>query len=137
LALKKSVQGWVRKADEDMFMAKIARDSRNELTLYPIAFHCQQAVEKLLKAFLTHHGKKFRFKHDILYLLKLARKIDPSLDDIFKPARVLTPYAIAARYPDAIVKHALTLAKVDEFIALTDKCHEEILSRIHDKGPLL
>jgi hypothetical protein len=65
------------------------------------------------------------------------RKIDPSLDDIFRPARVLTPYAIAARYPDAIVKHALTLAKVDEFIALTDKCHEEILGRIHDEGPLL
>jgi HEPN domain-containing protein len=36
-----------------------------------IGFHCQQAVEKLLKALLSHVGVRFRKTHDLRELLDL------------------------------------------------------------------
>ncbi len=36
-----------------------------------IGFHCQQAVEKLLKALLSHLGVRFRKTHDLRELLDL------------------------------------------------------------------
>jgi HEPN domain-containing protein len=136
LGLKKSVQGWFRKADEDLFVARCLRDVKNEMGLNALAFHCQQAIEKLLKAYLTHNEKAFKKKHDILYLLEIARKIDPTLAKIFMPAKELSPYAIAVRYPDALVDRELTFNDAKRFIALAEKCHGEILSRIQDKLPL-
>jgi HEPN domain-containing protein len=68
-------------------------------------FHCQQAVEKLLKAVLAHAEVVFRRTHDLAELLDLATDsgipVEPGLDAV----RVLTPYAVDYRYgvlePDA------------------------------------
>lgn len=43
------------------------------------AFHCQQAAEKYLKAFLTWHGVEFPKTHDIGVLLDLVETVAPEL----------------------------------------------------------
>jgi HEPN domain-containing protein len=39
-------------------------------------FHCQQAVEKSLKAFLIFHGVAFPFTHDLGKLMPLCAAMD-------------------------------------------------------------
>jgi HEPN domain-containing protein len=42
-----------------------------------VAFHCQQAVEKYVKAILVRHRVEFRKTHDIGQLLDLFRSAEP------------------------------------------------------------
>ena len=56
------IEGWFLKADHDLLAAQKEFSSKEPLTDI-ICFHCQQCVEKYLKAYLTFHGKKFPKTH--------------------------------------------------------------------------
>src|SRR4051812_34885166 len=62
-------------------------------------FHCQQAVEKALKAFLTFHERTFRKTHDLGDLSRECLAIDDSLQSVVSQAEGLTQYAWRFRYP--------------------------------------
>ena len=83
------VKGWLRKADQDLAAAE-ALLSRTPPLLSPSCFHCQQAVEKYLKGFLTLYQVEYPKTHDIVEFLDLLGKIDgklaESLEDIFCPS---------------------------------------------------
>ena len=64
-------------------------------------FHCQQIVEKALKAFLAFHQKAFRRTHDLGELSPECVSIDDSLQSVLEQAKVLTKYAWEFRYPGA------------------------------------
>ena len=61
-------------------------------------FHCQQAIEKYLKAFLIYNGKEAAKTHDIDYLLQQCACFDPVFDSV-DPANI-NDYAVQGRYPD-------------------------------------
>lgn len=63
------------------------------------AYHCQQAVEKAVKAFLIHHGKPHERTHDIEVLVDLACEIDSTLHRLADAADALTPYATVFALP--------------------------------------
>lgn len=66
---------WLKAAKDDLtLISNIIEDS--DLT-HMVAFHCQQAIEKSLKAALECHGRDVPRKHDLLMLTDL-------LSDIFK-----------------------------------------------------
>ena len=58
------VVGWLRVAEADRRAATVCMDSGPPL-LEVAAFHCQQAVEKLLKGFLVHASVDFTKTHDL------------------------------------------------------------------------
>jgi len=65
--VKAQTARWLRRATEDMQLARVAADRGfGELSI----FHCQQALEKLLKAILTERiGARFvRRTHDLIFL---------------------------------------------------------------------
>ena len=62
-------------------------------------FHCQQAVEKSLKAFLIWHDTPFRKTHSLEELGRACCVIDPMLRPCVDEAVPLTEYAWAFRYP--------------------------------------
>lgn len=69
---------------------------------YDVAvYHCQQAAEKAVKAFLVHHGKPFEMTHDIEVLADLAGEVNPAFSQWADAADALTPYASRFRYPNA------------------------------------
>ena len=89
----------LRKAREDDHPSRtLAGDS--QASAWIIGFHCQQAVEKCIKAVLAAHGVRYPFTHDIEALVKLARNnglvFPPNTDDLPR----LTPFAALARYDD-------------------------------------
>jgi HEPN domain-containing protein len=63
------------------------------------AFHCQQATEKALKAFLTWHDRPFRKTHDLVELGAECVAIDPALEPYLRGTAPLTEYAWRYRYP--------------------------------------
>jgi len=92
------VQQWLERADVDLRSAEVALGAGPPIT-EDACFHCQQAVEKLLKGFLTFHGIEFEWSHDIEYLLNLCAREDDSFEQWRTTATPLTAYATRVRYP--------------------------------------
>jgi HEPN domain-containing protein len=95
---QRAARAWLDKADGDR------RSARALLDLSPpetesAAFHCQQAAEKYLKAFLAYHGDDIPRIHDLTVLVDVASDYDSSIDELEEPAELLVPFAVAARYP--------------------------------------
>jgi HEPN domain-containing protein len=65
------------------------------------AFHCQQAIEKLLKGFLVLAGKRFRKTHSLAQLGGAAQQSFPDLENLVKAARNWSDWAFEYRYPSA------------------------------------
>ena len=68
-------------------------------------YHCQQAVEKALKAFLTYHDTEFEKTHDLTELVEVCFTIAiPHFDAWRGVAAILTPYAVLFRYPADVLE---------------------------------
>lgn len=63
------------------------------------AFHCQQAVEKFLKAYLYHCGADFEKTHDLRALALQCSDLDSGFAAFETKVAALTPYAVRFRYP--------------------------------------
>ena len=59
---------WIRKADNDLRAAEYLLKAEEPLTDI-ISFHCQQAVEKYLKAYLTSVDARVKKTHDLEVIL--------------------------------------------------------------------
>lgn len=89
---------WLRYAREDWASAEVLLRASPPL-VKPAMFHCQQAVEKALKALLVWHEKPFRKTHDLVTLGDQCISLDPTMEDAVSPAMELTRYAVKIRYP--------------------------------------
>ena len=90
---------WVVKAGSDLLDA----DNNLRAPRVPcdmVCFHCQQAAEKLLKAFLAANGTPPPRTHDLLALLETILPLAPSAEGLREALSILMPYAVSARYPD-------------------------------------
>ena len=115
-ARAKEVAAWLSRAELDLRAAKVDLGADPPL-LADAAFHCQQAVEKALKALLTHHDHLFRQTHDIGELGLACLEHEPSLEALLRESAPLTEYAWRFRYPGEVfepdrqeVENALELA---------------------------
>jgi HEPN domain-containing protein len=111
------VAAWLARADQDLRAAQVDLDAAPPL-LADAAFHCQQAVEKALKALLTRHDHPFRNTHDIGELSLACLEHEPSLESLLRASAPLTEYAWRFRGPGEPfeperqeVDDALTLAR--------------------------
>ena len=93
-------KAWMVKAWRDLETAR--RAATGEPPFYDVAvYHCQQAAEKAVKAFLVHHGKAYEKTHDIEVLIDVASEIETDFSNLADAADALTPYATRFRYPNA------------------------------------
>lgn len=116
------VRQWLKKADEDFQTAEILLAS--DAPLYgSIGFHCQQAVEKWMKGWLTWRDVEFRKTHDLVELLDVMAKIDPALAQKIEESAILTHYAVVHRYPgdlpDLSRQEALSAVRITRYVRET------------------
>jgi HEPN domain-containing protein len=64
-----------------------------------LCFNAQQAAEKAFKAVLTGHNIPFRYVHDLQELMVTLTQHGVAVPDEVQMATILTPYAVALRYP--------------------------------------
>ena len=95
---RKEIQAWLTKAANDLRGAEVDLAADPPL-VEDALFHCQQAAEKAMKAFLTAHDTIFRKTHDLDELAAACEKIDAALRPVLDPARELTVFAWEFRYP--------------------------------------
>ena len=98
--MKPETNLWIEKANQDFKTVEILMQS-NEGPPGIICYHCQQAAEKFLKAFLIENNVEFPRSHDLLLLLeKFIIPIDETFMEIISEATDLTGFATSTRYPD-------------------------------------
>jgi uncharacterized protein len=93
-----AVEEWVAVAEEDRRVA--ASCMAMDPPLRGIAaFHCQQAVEKLLKGFLVLAGKRSRKTHSFEQLGAAVAASFPEVADLLAAAKNWGGWAVDYRYP--------------------------------------
>jgi HEPN domain-containing protein len=92
------VRQWIEKAEKD---SSLARHLIAEGCFYPeaLAFHPQQASEKVLKAFLVLHQVDFPKTHNLGELLDRAAVCDNALAAALNGITALNPFGVEYRYP--------------------------------------
>ena len=91
-------RGWLGRAAADLRGAEVDLAADPPLT-GDAAFHCQQAAEKALKAFLAWHDVPFRKTHDLGEIGQQCMALDHSLEPLCRGAEGLTTFAWIFRYP--------------------------------------
>lgn len=89
---------WVQKAENDLKTATHVLTLGEDAPTDTICFHCQQAVEKYLKALMIVRGIKFPRIHDIERLVRLLPAADRPQMTVEEQG-ALTDYATQTRYP--------------------------------------
>lgn len=88
----------VRKAESDR--ADVRRTLASEGPYDTGLFHCQQAVEKYLKALLAAHDVDYPKIHDVAELAELGRELCPALQTLPFAISEFNPFAVTIRYDD-------------------------------------
>jgi len=97
MSLRDLASRFVAKGEEDLLAAKALVDNP-EISDDIVGFHCQQAVEKFLKAILTKEEVIFRKTHDLEELLDLMEDNGLPLPENRDALDELQPFAVTARY---------------------------------------
>lgn len=97
-ALRAYIESWLVKAGHDLISAQRLLEIE-PMILDNACFHCQQAIEKYLKAFLVFHGRDIERTHNIIFLLSECADFDPVFAAI-DPMNI-NAYAVQGRYPDS------------------------------------
>lgn len=90
------VKQWLSKANEDLIVIEKLTEFEI-IAASSVCFHCQQLVEKYLKAFLISHGKEIIKTHNIEFLLVECGDIDEQFNEI-DPMN-LSDFGVDVRYP--------------------------------------
>jgi HEPN domain-containing protein len=95
--MKKQVEDWLLLADNDLYAAEIIIKDDYPITNI-IAFHCQQAIEKYIKAYLIENDVPLIKTHDLIKLNDMTKEIkDLGIDE--KKLIVIDEVYIESRYP--------------------------------------
>ncbi len=97
-AKSQEVRQWMQKAEHDLLAAAHVLGLDEPLTDIAV-YHCQQAAEKALKAFLVEHDAPFGKTHDLDELVAQCATIAADFSRLSEAAAILTPFAVAFRYP--------------------------------------
>jgi hypothetical protein len=88
---------WLELAGDDLSAAQLLAPSQ-QITDSIVGFHCQQAIEKALKAVLTSLGVEFPKTHDIVLLRDQLAAAGHGLPAELNGVGDLNPYGVALRY---------------------------------------
>lgn len=90
---------WIAKAKNDLLNADNNLKA-DETPFDTVCFHCQQAAEKFLKAYLVANGKPYPVSHDLILILEKILPLNSSVEVLRDDLALLMPYAVEIRYPD-------------------------------------
>lgn len=129
---QETVRNWLRKADNDL---KIAKDEMqtSEPATDMVCFHMQQACEKCLKTFLISRGREHPRTHDIAALVEACAQLAPDFRVMMEWAvDELTDYAVGLRYGEDFSMP--TGAEATRAIELAEKVREFVLRKLREGG---
>ena len=117
---------WITVAEGDFRYALLGLKTKDALVYNGVCFHCQQCIEKYLKALLVREQIYFEKKHDLIYLLDLLLPTDPTMEFFREELKMLTDYAVDIRYPGDHADYAEATLAVRRTKALRKALREKL-----------
>jgi len=114
----------IKKAKEDIETAESLIKLSN-FSQEIVLFHCQQAVEKGLKAFLDAQNVIYPKTHDLETLLSSCIEKDKSFENL-NFITSFTPYAVEIRYEETV---SLSTEEVVDIVSQAKEALDFILSK--------
>jgi HEPN domain-containing protein len=121
---------WLQRTSQDMRAAAHGLKAEPPL-LDDVVFHCQQACEKALRAFMIWNGVPYRETHDLGEIGAQCVEIDPSLEQIVEQAATLSDYAWMYRYPGG--PEEPTREETSEALSITHTLSQAIIERLPEE----
>jgi HEPN domain-containing protein len=127
--MKQTTKDWLTAAEDDLLSAK-KLVSEERLTNI-VAFHCQQCLEKALKAIIEEQSLSSLKSHD---LLRLSDKANIQYTKIeFKILATINEVYIDARYPGdmgLMPNGKPTISEVDNYIQFSETLFNRLKQKI-------
>ena len=125
--IDKYIKNWLIKANNDLKTVEHELSlPEKEIVKDVVCFHCQQAVEKYLKAFLIYHKVEVERTHDIEHLLNRCAIIDKDFDNI--EVGNLSSFGVNVRYPDDF--YVPGVEEVKFYYDLTKRVKDLVLAKL-------
>jgi HEPN domain-containing protein len=122
----------IGKADNDLKAVKYLL-AMEDAPLDVLSFHCQQAVEKYLKAYLTWVDVRVTKTHDLSSILNLCIEKDKEFEKLDREKiSKLTIYAVEIRYPEEYIE--TNPEEVKAFYKLAKEVRELVMKRLNETG---
>lgn len=122
--MREIVREWVNKGDSDFIAAKTLAPQKGLEN--QTGFHCQQAIEKWLKAYLIKQGEELRKIHDLTALVIDCEKYDPTFQELEPLVEGITDFAVEFRYPG----ESATTEEVQDALDKTVKIRKFLMPKI-------
>lgn len=115
--MKKATKEWIKKADVDYLLANQGRESKTPVH-DGVCFHCQQCVEKYLKALMEEIGLSIPKTHDLDVLLTALLPHHLKLRSMRRGLLFLSDFAVDFRYPGSNATKRQAVAAVRWMVRL-------------------
>ena len=124
----KAINEWFEKADHDLGTAILISTHIPQFQDI-LAFHCQQATEKYLKAMMIFLDLEVKRTHILVSLLELIDEKETIPDILYDKVERLTGYEVKIRYPNNIKK--LTEEDIKDAIEISQFFREFVIKRMN------
>ena len=126
------VAAWLQKASHDLETAQRALRGGHPIT-DTAAYHCHQAAEKALKAFLASRSEPLARTHDLMDLLTRCAAVDARFADWADRMAELAAFGTVVRYPS--VDADPSVGDVTQALQTAQQLHGFVSAVVADRGP--
>ena len=114
------VEDWLQQAERDYKATLLLGADEDSGVFDQACFHCQQAVEKFLKALIISREGDFKKIHDLSELSKDVESLGVPIGSVLsnEDMKTLNPYYVGGRYPG---DRALTYEDAQEATKIVEK----------------
>jgi HEPN domain-containing protein len=130
--VSETVKEWMAKAEGDFTVASREMRARKSPNYDAVCFHCQQCIEKPMKALLIHHGIAPPKTHMLLTLDELLAPVCPGWTWPADDLRFLGRAAVFSRYPG----ESAGKEEARESLVLARKIRSKLLQLLTPGGSL-
>ena len=122
---------WLEIAARDLLAARLLMEQKQCLEI--AGYHCQQAMEKSLKAYIIHAAGMLVDGHNVTWLCRQAAKYNPEFRRWLEDCAEMNRLYIETRYPTdlpvAIDEHACR-----QYFAMAENMFAAIRQELYDEG---
>ena len=123
------VQDWLAYAEADRQAAEHLLESGDYMAC---AFHCYQAVEKLLKTIIVAETRKRSpYLHSLRLLLEQIGTIEPP-EDIARKTVQIEPHYLGTRYPGVVDPRFYNRQNMEKLLAETFEVYQWFLTKLNE-----
>ncbi|MBI4708328.1 MAG: HEPN domain-containing protein [Candidatus Omnitrophica bacterium] len=116
------IREWFKRGEKDLLTATHELSFDKDAVTESVCFHCQQAVEKFIKAYMVLLNIEITKTHEIGELITKCQEKDTEIAEFKETADKLTDYAVEIRYPEA--PEVPTLEEAQEAVRVAKSIRE-------------